>query len=58
MSVRQRRPRENGNATYRDTPSSSRNSKPASAEGGLAVVTASYIILVRRCMGNCSDFSE
>jgi hypothetical protein len=46
MSVRQRRPT-NGTATQRDMPSVDKKSKPSSAEGALAIVAASYIILVR-----------
>lgn len=48
MSVRQRRPT-NGTATQRNMPPIYQKSKPSSTEGGLAVVTASYIILVRQC---------
>lgn len=46
MSVRQRRPT-NGTTIQRDMPSADKKPKPSSAEGGLAIVTASYIILVR-----------
>ena len=49
MSVRQRRPT-NGTATRRDMPSVDKKSRPSSAEGGLAIVAACYIILVRHCM--------
>jgi hypothetical protein len=57
MSVRQRRPT-NGTATQRDMPSADKKAKPSSAEGGLAIVTASYIILVRHRMRRCRAVSR